>query len=227
MAINGVGTPPTASERQGGRVDQPLEEASVGQASPIGVDIAKPAFQAHGADACRRSSRRPRRRRTPRRDVSPRLPRRSPPWCGRQSRRTPARRPCAPGAASASADRPIRGRDRRTRISRSRPGRRARCGVPPVIVTGRPCHGRSANVRSYRLCTRAEVRSQRGQAAELSRGSASTLTWSGSGMTSRTTRSLGMSARMTNPVQVAASSSVIDPPPKYKPSLHQKCGRAG
>jgi hypothetical protein len=32
-------------------VDQPLEEASVGQASTIGLDIAKHVFQAHGADA--------------------------------------------------------------------------------------------------------------------------------------------------------------------------------
>jgi hypothetical protein len=36
-----------------------------------------------------------------------------------------------------------------------------------------------------------------------------------------------MSARMTNPVQVAESSFVIDPPPKYRPSPHQKGGRAG
>src|SRR3954464_5822730 len=36
---------------QGGGVDRPQEEASVGQASTIGLDIAKRVFQAHGADA--------------------------------------------------------------------------------------------------------------------------------------------------------------------------------
>jgi len=44
-------TPPTASAFQGGGVDQPLEEASVGQANTFGLDIAKRVFQAHGADA--------------------------------------------------------------------------------------------------------------------------------------------------------------------------------
>src|SRR6185503_3887933 len=42
--------PRTASACQGG-VDRPLEEASVGQAHTIGVDIAKRVFQAHGAGA--------------------------------------------------------------------------------------------------------------------------------------------------------------------------------
>src|SRR3954451_20543820 len=36
---------------QGGGVEQPPEEASMGQASTIGLDIAKRVFQAHGADA--------------------------------------------------------------------------------------------------------------------------------------------------------------------------------
>src|SRR3954447_12812527 len=45
-----VWTPPTASMCQGG-VEQPPEEASMGQASTIGLDIAKWVFQAHGADA--------------------------------------------------------------------------------------------------------------------------------------------------------------------------------
>src|SRR4051812_31501663 len=36
---------------QGGGVEQPREEASMGQASTIGLDIAKWVFQAHGADA--------------------------------------------------------------------------------------------------------------------------------------------------------------------------------
>src|SRR5689334_24346616 len=44
------GRPRTASACQGG-VDRPLEEASVGQAHTIGLDIAKWVFQAHGADA--------------------------------------------------------------------------------------------------------------------------------------------------------------------------------
>src|SRR3954454_13387814 len=44
------GRPRTASACQGG-VDRPLEEASVGQAHTIGLDIAKRVFQAHGADA--------------------------------------------------------------------------------------------------------------------------------------------------------------------------------
>src|SRR4051795_5119582 len=44
-------TPLTASACQGGGVDRPLEEASVGQANTIGLDIAKRVFQAHGADA--------------------------------------------------------------------------------------------------------------------------------------------------------------------------------
>ena len=35
----------------GGGVDQPPKEASAGQASTIGLDIAKRVFQAHGADA--------------------------------------------------------------------------------------------------------------------------------------------------------------------------------
>src|SRR5438309_11574230 len=36
---------------QGGGVEQPSGEASMGQASTIGLDIAKWVFQAHGADA--------------------------------------------------------------------------------------------------------------------------------------------------------------------------------
>src|SRR6476469_10903343 len=36
---------------QGGGVEQPPREASMGQASTIGLDIAKWVFQAHGADA--------------------------------------------------------------------------------------------------------------------------------------------------------------------------------
>src|SRR3954470_10667659 len=44
------GRPRTASACQGG-VDRPLEEAPVGQANTIGLDIAKRVFQAHGADA--------------------------------------------------------------------------------------------------------------------------------------------------------------------------------
>src|ERR671912_2875169 len=36
---------------QGGGVEQPPGEASMGQASTIGLDIAKGVFQAHGADA--------------------------------------------------------------------------------------------------------------------------------------------------------------------------------
>src|SRR3954467_10407630 len=40
------GRPRTASACQGG-VDRPLEEASVGQAHTIGLDIAKRVFQAH------------------------------------------------------------------------------------------------------------------------------------------------------------------------------------
>src|SRR3954469_26062171 len=46
-----VGRPRTASACQGGGVDRPLEEAPVGQAHTIGLDIAKRVFQAHGADA--------------------------------------------------------------------------------------------------------------------------------------------------------------------------------
>src|SRR5215210_3556656 len=45
------GRPPTASGCQGGGVDRPPEEASVAEASTIGLDIAKRVFQAHGADA--------------------------------------------------------------------------------------------------------------------------------------------------------------------------------
>src|SRR3954447_18252958 len=36
---------------QGGGVEQPAGEASMGQASTMGLDIAKWVFQAHGADA--------------------------------------------------------------------------------------------------------------------------------------------------------------------------------
>src|ERR671921_2684229 len=36
---------------QGGGIEQPPGEASMGQASTIGLDIAKWVFQAHGADA--------------------------------------------------------------------------------------------------------------------------------------------------------------------------------
>ncbi len=36
---------------ESGGVDQPLEETSVGQASTIGLEIAKRVFQAHGTDA--------------------------------------------------------------------------------------------------------------------------------------------------------------------------------
>src|SRR4051794_7360083 len=39
---------------QGGGVKRPPEEASMGQASTIGLDIAKRVFQAHGADAAGR-----------------------------------------------------------------------------------------------------------------------------------------------------------------------------
>src|SRR3954452_20867332 len=44
------GRPRTASACQGG-VDRPLEEAPVGQANTIGLDIAKLVFQVYGADA--------------------------------------------------------------------------------------------------------------------------------------------------------------------------------
>ena len=45
-----------ASVCQGGGIDRPHEEASVGQASTIGSDIAKHIFQAHGADASGRAA---------------------------------------------------------------------------------------------------------------------------------------------------------------------------
>jgi hypothetical protein len=45
-------TPPTASMCQSGGVETPLEgEASMGNVSIIGLDLAKNVFQAHGADA--------------------------------------------------------------------------------------------------------------------------------------------------------------------------------
>src|SRR3954449_5366589 len=49
--LDGVDAPPTASMCQGGGVEQPPGEASMGQASTIGLDIAKRVFQAHGAAA--------------------------------------------------------------------------------------------------------------------------------------------------------------------------------
>src|SRR3954453_2043816 len=44
-------TPPTALVCQSGGVEQPLREASMGQVSTIGLDLAKSIFQVHGADA--------------------------------------------------------------------------------------------------------------------------------------------------------------------------------
>src|SRR4028119_1273120 len=45
------GRPDAAAGARGGGVEQPPGEASVGQASTIGLDTAKRVFQAHGADA--------------------------------------------------------------------------------------------------------------------------------------------------------------------------------
>src|SRR5215218_4382912 len=44
-------TPPTASMCHSGGVEHHLREASMGEVSTIGLDLAKSAFQAHGADA--------------------------------------------------------------------------------------------------------------------------------------------------------------------------------
>ena len=44
-------TPLTASVRQGDGVELPPKEASVEQATTIGLDIAKHVFQLHGADS--------------------------------------------------------------------------------------------------------------------------------------------------------------------------------
>src|SRR3954451_21165312 len=44
-------TPPTASMCQGGGFEQPPEEASMGEVSTIGFDIAKQVFEADGAEA--------------------------------------------------------------------------------------------------------------------------------------------------------------------------------
>src|SRR3954454_9357546 len=44
-------TPPTALVCQSGGVEHPLREASMGQVSTIGLDLAKSIFQVHGADA--------------------------------------------------------------------------------------------------------------------------------------------------------------------------------
>jgi hypothetical protein len=90
------------------------------------------------------------RRRRPRRGGFHRSRRRSPPWCDRRSRRRPARPPCAPGAASASGDRPIRGRDRKTTSTRIRPGHPSRIGtLPRATPTSRSA---AANSR----CTKAQ-----------------------------------------------------------------------
>jgi hypothetical protein len=48
---DGVDAPPTASMYQSGGVEHHLREASMGNASTIGLDLAKNVFQAHGADA--------------------------------------------------------------------------------------------------------------------------------------------------------------------------------
>src|SRR3954467_15104494 len=45
------GRPPTASTCQSGGVEHHSREASVGEVSTIGLDLAKLVFQAHGADA--------------------------------------------------------------------------------------------------------------------------------------------------------------------------------
>ncbi len=44
-------TPPTALVCQSGGVEHHLREASMGEVSTIGVDLAKNVFQVHGADA--------------------------------------------------------------------------------------------------------------------------------------------------------------------------------
>ena len=69
----------------------------------------------------------PRRRSRP--GTPLRSPRRSPPWRDRRSQRRPAHRRCAPGAASALADRPTRDTSRRTRNSQTRPGLPFRHGI--------------------------------------------------------------------------------------------------
>lgn len=47
---DGVDAPPTASMCQSGGVEHHLREASVSEASIIGLDIAKHVFHVHGAD---------------------------------------------------------------------------------------------------------------------------------------------------------------------------------
>ena len=64
-----------------------------------------------------------------------------------------------------------------------------------AIITARPCQGRSANVRWYRLCMRFDSRQHCGHVAVLRLGSAMTMMRSPSGTTRRTMRSLGTSAR--------------------------------
>lgn len=46
-----MGAPPTASMRQSGGVEHHLKEAAVGNASIIGLDLAKNVFQAQRVDA--------------------------------------------------------------------------------------------------------------------------------------------------------------------------------
>src|SRR3954471_20720701 len=48
---DGVGRPPTALVCQSGGVEHHSREASMGQVSTIGLDLAKSIFQVHGADA--------------------------------------------------------------------------------------------------------------------------------------------------------------------------------
>ena len=137
-------------------------------------------------------------RRTNRSSVSPLTGR-----ARRRARRPPAAPPSAiPMCRWISASRRLRrecavatSESRSTKILRPHgllPQRKRR--TVTTIATARPCHGRSASLRSYRLWMRRERRRHAGQDADVSRGSALIVIRSASVRIWFTTNSAGTSA---------------------------------
>ena len=97
------------------------------------------------------------------------------------------------------------------------------------ISTARPCQGRSARVRRYRLWTRREAWPQTGQQASGAFGAVVMVTVSADGTTCWTSRPEGISGRMCLDKPVTGStgcSCYVRIPHRFAHQRHQDCGRA-
>jgi hypothetical protein len=97
------------------------------------------------------------------------------------------------------------------------------------ISTARPCQGRSARVRRYRLWTRREAWPQTGQQDSKAFGAVVMVTVSADGTTCWTSRPEGIRGRMCLDKPVTGStgcSCYVRIPRRFAHQRHQVCGRA-